>query len=134
MAFLWRKTMSVGNDVIDYGHRHLIGYVNTIELVLQSPNEKELIEEALEQLYEATVRHFRREEVIQRKVGFPQTLHHRREHKKLLTQLTNVKTKISACGNSGELTEYAPELTIFLRNWIVEHVFHEDMAVRPFLF
>lgn len=133
MAFLWRKIMSVGNDLIDHGHRHLIGYINTIELLLQSANDKELITEALEQLHDATVRNFRIEESIQRKIGFPQTLHHRREHKKLLNQLNEVIENIEQCRTSQELSDYAPELIIFLRNWIVDHVFHEDMLLRPFL-
>ncbi|MEE9431237.1 MAG: hemerythrin family protein [Melioribacteraceae bacterium] len=132
MAFLWRKTMSVGNDAIDHGHRYLIGYVNTIELILHSPIDKELLIEALDQLYEETVKHFRKEEVIQRKIEFPQTLHHRREHKKLLEQLNDARTKIIDCNSLEGLLEYAPELIMFLRNWLVDHVFHEDMLLKPF--
>ncbi len=125
--------MSVGNDIIDQGHRHLICYINTIELVLQNPKEKDLITEALEQLHATTIKNFRIEESIQRKIGYPQTLHHRREHEKLLRQLNDVIKKIDECKNSEEITACAPDLVIFLRNWIVDHVLHEDMLVRPFL-
>ncbi len=133
VAFLWRKIMSVGNDKIDQGHRHLICYINTIELVLQNPKEKDLIIEALEQLQTTTVKNFRAEEAIQRKIGYPHTLHHRREHEKLLRQLNDVIKKIDYCRNPDEITNCAPDLVIFLRNWIVDHVLHEDMLVRPFL-
>ncbi len=133
MAFLWRKIMSVGNDVIDHGHRHLIGIVNTIELLLQKPEDNELVLEALNQLQEASIRQFRLEERIQGKISYPKILQHRREHKNLLKQLDNEINKILQFRTAEEVKEHAPDLILFLRNWVVDHVIHEDMLLKPYL-
>jgi len=133
MAILWQKTMSVGNDIIDHDHRYLISFVNTIELALQSPNDKIFLLDALTQLYEYGETHFRREEIIQRKIGYPQSLNHKHEHNKLLAQLKEVSKNIIEITDAQELAKQAPELIIILRGWLVDHVFSEDMLLKPYL-
>jgi len=133
MALLWQNTMSVGNDAIDHDHRYLISFVNTIELVLQSPEDKKSIMIALEQLYEYGEEHFKKEEAIQRKIKYPQSLNHKHSHSKLLDQLKVVQAKVKGLESSGEISKYAPELTTYLRGWLVNHVFNEDMLLKPYL-
>jgi hemerythrin len=133
MALLWQKTMSVGNDAIDHDHRYLISFINTIELVLQSPEDKKSIMDALDQLYEYGEEHFQREETIQRKIKYPKSLNHKHIHSKLLDQLKVVKEKIKGLDSAGEISKYAPELTTYLRGWLINRVFNEDMLLKPYL-
>ena len=133
MALIWRKEMSVGNDNIDHDHKYLILYVNTVELCLQSPDQKGQLFEAFAQLYEYAQDHFTREESIQRKIGYPDSLKHRHIHNSLLKELKDVEIKISKTKNAEELEKIAPELTQFLRGWLIDHVFNEDMLLKPYL-
>ncbi len=133
MALIWRKEMSVGNDNIDYDHKYLILYVNTVELCLQTPEQKEQLYDAFEQLYEYAEKHFSREESIQRKIGYPDRLNHRHIHNTLLKELREVELKVSRAKDSEEVKRIAPELTQFLRSWLIDHVFNEDMLLKPYL-
>ena len=133
MALLWQKSMSVGNDAIDHDHRYLISFVNTIELVLQSPEDKKSLIDSLDQLYEYGEEHFQREEAIQRKIKYPQSLAHKHSHSKLLDQLKVVQEKVKAFETTEELAEYSTDLTAYLRTWLVNHVFNEDMLLKPYL-
>ena len=42
MPIVWRKAMSVGNDLIDHDHHFMVNFLNTIELLLQKPDQKEI--------------------------------------------------------------------------------------------
>ncbi len=133
MALLWQKEMSVGNDIIDLDHKYLILFINTIELCLGSPEQKEQLFEAFAQLYDYAEKHFSREESIQRKIDYPERLNHKHHHTQLLKELRDVELKVSKASNDEEITTIAPELTKFLRSWLIDHVFNEDMLLKPYL-
>ena len=96
MPIIWKKAMSVGNDLIDHDHHFMVNFLNTIELLLQSPNHKEMLIEAFNQLYEYSVNHFRREESLQRKIEYPRSIQHKNEHKNLLKDLDNLRLTIKS--------------------------------------
>jgi len=133
MAIIWRKHMSVHNDLIDHDHHFMVNFINTIELVLQNPNEKEMLLEVFDQLYEYAVNHFRREESLQRKIEYPQSIQHKNSHSSLLKQLKSLYKEIDETNSPEGISEKALEITAFLRSWLLNHVFNEDMLLRPYL-
>ena len=133
MAIIWKKTMSVGNDIIDHDHHFMVNLVNTIELILQKPEESGLLTDAFEQLYEYAVNHFRREESIQRKINYPGSIHHKNTHNALLQELAKLRKEICDAKSSTEIKEREEEIINFLRNWLISHVLDEDMLLKPYL-
>ena len=133
MAIIWRKGMSVSNDLIDHDHHFMVNFVNTIELVLQKPDQKEMLLEVFDQLYEYAVNHFRREESIQRKIEYPMSLQHKNFHSSLLKELETLKNEVIEMQTEEEISNKAHEITDFLRNWLINHVFNEDMLLKPYL-
>lgn len=133
MAIIWRKGMSVSNDVIDHDHYFMINFLNTIELVLQTPNEREMLKEVLNQLHEYAVNHFRREESIQRKIEYPQSLHHKNSHSSLLKELEDLQNEINENDKSEEISKNAPHINEFLRGWLINHILKEDKQLKPYL-
>jgi len=133
MAIIWRRGMSVANDVIDHDHHFMINFINTIELVLQKPEEKEMLMEVLDQLHEYSINHFRREETIQRKIEYPQSLNHRNSHSTLLADLEKLIGEIKESKSTEEISERSPEIINFLRNWLINHVLNEDIKLKPYL-
>lgn len=133
MAIIWRSRMSVNNDLIDHDHHFMINFINTIELVLQNPEEKEMLLEVLDQLHDYSVNHFRREESIQRKIQYPQSLNHKNSHSTLLADLEELKKDIEETKSTDEIVGRSTEIISFLRNWLINHVLNEDMKLKPFL-
>lgn len=133
MAIIWRKGMSVGNDIIDHDHHFMINFINTVELVLQNPEEREMLLEVFDQLHDYSINHFRREESIQRKIEYPQSLHHKNSHSVLLKELETLKKEIEATKTAEEISLRSSDIVDFLRNWLINHVLKEDIKLRPFL-
>ncbi len=133
MALIWRDGMSVGNDTIDHDHRYLVCYLNTVELALQKPEEKELILTSLSQLYNYAYDHFMREEAIQRKIEFPDRSEHGNEHKRLLEELSELKNNIKTNYKKEDIDKRYDEIVSFLRHWLIDHVLNTDMQLKKYL-
>ncbi len=133
MAIIWRKGMSVGNDIIDHDHHFMINFINTIELVLQKPEEKEMLLAVIEQLREYASNHFRREESIQRRIQYPQSIHHKNEHTQLMKDIDSLIIEIESTKSAEEIANRSEGIIGVLRDWLINHVLKEDMKLKPYL-
>lgn len=142
MPVVWRPQMSVGNQLIDTDHRYLICLINTVELSLRVPENRELVSTAIEQLEQYTADHFAREEVIQMKIQYPNFMAHKKEHQEIMAQLANIRTRIQAMAEKapagdGSIAAANPEdvseLIALLRHWIIDHVLKVDVELKPYL-
>jgi len=133
MAIIWRDSMTVGNVHIDQDHRYLICLINTIELALQTPEEKEIITGALMQLEQYTTEHFDREEEIQKKISYPNQYDHLKKHRELVTQFKNIKGQIEKSLETTKKIEDPQVIIKFLRHWLIDHVIQEDLQMSSLL-
>ena len=128
MGLVWREQLSVGNDVIDSDHKHLIEIINLVEKNLVTINRSELTL-ALAGLPQYAKAHFDREEKIASAAGYMRALQLHQPHGKLLKRIGQVQQEI---GN--EWTASAVEcFAALLRDWLVNHVIKEDLLMRPAL-
>jgi len=58
---------------------------------MQSPDEKDILIDALDQLEYYTKEHFTREEELQNKISYPKNYDHLKKHRELVSQLQNTK-------------------------------------------
>lgn len=131
MGLVWREQLSVGNDVIDTDHRHLIDIINHVEQSLGEKNRRELVA-ALDSLSKYSQAHFAREEKIARAAGYQQTPDLNHSHEALLKQLDQLKVEIKATGNEWS-PAVAENFTKLLRSWFLDHVIKEDLLMKPVL-
>ena len=134
MPIFWRPQLRVGHEDIDRDHRYLILLINTVELVLRFPEHPEHIEMALEELHRYAIQHFDNEEKIQIAWGYTHFDHHKIEHRRLLEGLDALRAKVKLTlaqpdGGLEALKAEGPEITTFLRNWLIEHVLKSDMKL-----
>lgn len=128
MVLQWREQLSVGNDLIDTDHKHLIGIINQAELHLKSKNMTGL-STVIDSLSNYSKLHFAREELIAKSIGYPKADQLHVSHELLLTKLTDVKQKVGH-----ELTEESgAHFGAFLHDWLISHVIKEDMLLKPYL-
>ena len=128
MTLQWREQLSVGNDLIDADHKHLIGIINQAEQSLKTKNMVGLTS-VIESLSNYSKIHFAREELIAKAVAYPNVEHLHTSHAVLLTRLMQVKQEIGH-----ELTEESgAHFGAFLHDWLISHVIKEDMLLKPFL-
>lgn len=131
MSLVWREQLSVGNNVIDTDHRHLIDIINSVELGMASM-DRQAIGAALDNLAQYSQVHFAREEKIAAAAGYSQVPNLNQSHSALMENLKQVRERIDAMG-----TKWSPEVveqfTQLLRGWLIDHVIKEDLLMKPSL-
>ena len=116
MSYLeWTPDLDVGVGEMNDEHKQLIELMNRFHEVAESNAPRADAVKALEELGEFTVKHFRDEEAVMERIGFPGLDPHRRIHKRLLEQLGEHVEKFKQSGQSGELL-------MFLKVWLKAHI------------
>lgn len=128
MGLVWREQLSVGNDVIDYDHKHLIEIINLVEKSLETINSSELTI-ALSSLSQYSKAHFDREEKIAGAAGYTQVEQLHQSHDELLKKIDQLQQEI---GNEWTASAVG-HFTALLRDWLINHVIKEDMLMKPAL-
>jgi hemerythrin len=126
---MWREQLSVGNDVIDTDHKHLIDVINQAEHSMSTRNRTELIA-ALDDLAGYSTLHFEREEKIASAAGYKNVANLNASHKALLTKLEQMREEFDSLDQ--EWSQDAVEhFTNLLRSWLIDHVIKEDLLMKP---
>lgn len=128
MGLVWREQLSVGNDLIDADHKHLIEIIKTVEKSLVTINRSELTL-ALDSLTQYSKVHFSREEKIAEEAGYMQVPNLRKSHDTLLKKLDQIKQEIGDEWTTSSVEHFI----IMLRDWLINHVVKEDMLMKPAL-
>jgi hemerythrin len=131
MGLVWREQLSVGNDVIDFDHRHLIDIINRVGESLSKKNRRELVA-GLDSLSQYSQEHFAREEKIALAAGYEQVPHLSESHASLLEKLDQLKREVGEMGQEWS-AETAESFAALLRNWLIDHVIKEDLLMKPAL-
>ncbi len=128
MNLVWKEQLSVGNDVIDSDHKHLIKIINLVEESLATTNRSNLTL-ALASLSQYSKEHFAREEKIASAAGYTRISQLHKSHDELLSKLDQVKQKIGEEWTASSVKHF----TALLQDWLVNHVIKEDMLMKPAL-
>ncbi len=127
MSLAWTERLSIGNAIIDSGHRELISIVNEVEHAFKAGDGRAL-SLAFMQLSDCASNHFAHEEKVARAVNFPIDKH-RRTHQYLQDELQYLRDELE--GKCGVWSDGAIEhFTRFLGDWLIEHIIGEDMKLK----
>ena len=133
MTLMWRKQLEIGDETIDVDHKYLICLINTVELTMRTPDQRDLLPATLEQLVEYTHAHFKREESIMLLNSYPRYIQHKQQHQLLIQELADIQQKIQAKGEGEFSNEEIAALAKLFRHWLLDHLAKEDMLMKPFL-
>jgi len=121
----WGAALSVGVASIDREHCELLDIINLIAAeIAERPGS--CPESLVNQLATSTRAHFRSEEMLLERHGYPDLAIHHAEHEQLMQRITLF---VELCGRR----EATPRVVELLGEWFVEHVFNHDMPYRSFL-
>lgn len=134
MALIWKDHLSVGNALLDFEHKNLIGMINSIEYTINE-NDSPALLRAIKLFKDVAHAHFANE------AQFAQAAHfhfeqHALAHQHLLKELQSTQDELESRIAIPDDTwckyamEHYPRL---LRDWLIEHINGEDMKMKPFL-
>ncbi len=122
-SVIWDQSMEVGVEYIDYDHQLLVALLNRVSLcTVDDMNLDELIEE----LFDYTRWHFRREEAIMAVCHHPDLAEHKDRHQALIGQLAALAEEWRSANDPELLHQFRK----FLRAWLSDHILNTDADIR----
>ena len=112
--FAWKKSFSVGIVEIDEQHKKLLEYLNELYSRSKFGKETEINPMMVDRLVSYANTHFKYEEALMKKKGFPELENHKRYHASFETQLREFEKMIH---NDSKLA--MKTVFIFLRDWFL---------------
>ncbi len=129
MALITWTQEEFGTNVseTDQQHQQMFQLLNTLHENLQGsePNE---IGKNLDEFIDLTVTHFQAEEQLMQENGYPHYETHKSEHDKLVKLCAELLK-----GFHEESEELSQASTIFIKDWLMQHIPNLDKPYGPFL-
>ncbi|MGR9074187.1 MAG: hemerythrin domain-containing protein [Gammaproteobacteria bacterium] len=120
--FVWQQQYEMDDEVMNDQHKDLF---DLAEKLSASSTKKELSEN-IQIVYRHVLKHFSLEEAEMKKHGYPGFQDHKKDHERMLNQLTQMDRKIKNDDWSQS------EIEEFVRQW-GKHIIHSDMSFNTFI-
>lgn len=125
---VWSDQLRVGVDIIDQQHRELVRLANELAEAMKTGQVREVLERQFAGLTAYTIAHFATEDRLMRESGYAGADAHRREHKLLRNDISELMLK-----SQGGKLSFTPETLVFLREWLIKHILHSDRDLAQHL-
>lgn len=113
----WENRFSVNVSKIDEEHKFFILIVNKIFAGKEKDNRQEQISDALNEMTEYAISHFKSEEECMLGLDYSEYREHKKEHTEFL------KTTISFCKRAvAKETDLMGDICEYLEQWLVRHI------------
>lgn len=123
----WNEKMMLNIGSIDDQHKQLVGMLNELYAGFKAGRARDLVGPVLKRLVDYTATHFKYEEDLFDRTGYPETKQHKAEHANLVKRVLEAQRKFEA-DRSAVLSQ---DLMLFLRNWLVDHIMGTDRRYVP---
>lgn len=115
---------------IDDQHKELFTRINDIVAMGVKSVSKEETDKTFKLLSDYVSKHFRDEELLQFKSGYPKLDWHKEQHKLFINSVNALKAEYDKNGASAVFTL---QLNNSIIEWIVKHIKHVDVELGKFL-
>ncbi len=124
----WSNAFSVNIKLIDEQHKQLFRLINDLHAAWKANKPREVIGNVFSGLLDYTDKHFKQEEEIFNRYGYPETANHMDIHRALVKHVVETKNKFER----GEIKVNA-DIMNFLKNWLNNHILKVDKRYSAFL-
>lgn len=129
MSFVeWTPELEVGSPEMDAQHRRLIAIINEYHESLSRGASNAELERIFTKVAEFATYHFRDEEALMERHGFPQLARHRLIHRQLVERVGELMAELHA-GREG----VSLQIQYFLKNWLTAHIKGVDCQYRTYV-
>ena len=126
--FAWKDDYALGVDVIDKQHKRLVELIDQLFSAMKTGKGREVTAKVLGELDDYTQTHFRQEEDLMRKGGYPDFTPHLGKHEAFVKKLNGYRQDHAA----GKLALNV-ELMNWLRDWLKSHILETDPKYLPWV-
>lgn len=131
---MWKEHYRVGSELIDTQHQELFKRVEKFIEVVQGEGAWEeriqSVKDTLEFMQHYVVIHFADEEVLQKKIGYPEIERHKAIHREFRGVISAFAEKVKKEGFDEEAVQ---EFGAKVMTWLIMHVGKEDQKIGEFI-
>ena len=124
----WNQSWCIGVKNVDAQHENLVGLVNKLNQAMSEGKGKNVLEEILESLVSYTKAHFRDEELMMERNGYPDLIEHKKQHIELTKKVLDFQTEYTS-GTTG----MSIDIMQFLGIWLKDHILGCDVKYVPLM-
>lgn len=124
----WSSALAVGVNIIDTQHQELVKLANELSDAAAQGKGNNVLGDVFGRLIKYTASHFKTEEELMAKHGYPESPDHMAHHADLLKSVLALQTQFK----SGKQVVSTP-IIHFVRDWLIEHIMQTDKAFAGFL-
>jgi len=125
----WSSEFETGIKAIDSDHQLLFEEIKELAVALVKKDSETAVDQAIKCLENYVHEHFSREETFMLSAGYPKVEEHIRSHRALTRKVALLRRL-----NRDDTVEIDPvKLTVFLSDWLSNHILKTDMAYVPYL-
>ncbi len=126
MRLLWNDELLTGDPLIDDQHRRLFQLFNALVDGIARGEREDLVGRTLAALSAYVVGHFRMEEEMMARIGYPGLADHRAEHETMRIRVEDMVDQFNLIGLDPS------EVLRALKKWLIGHVQGQDQALVRF--
>lgn len=126
--FTWQDKFNTGIEDVDKDHKILADLISQLHDAFASGKGDRAIGPVLSVLVDYTDYHFKREEALMSRHGYPMAVEHKSEHDSLKAKVMDIRSRFEG----GEGAAIGNELLAFLHFWLYFHILDVDMAFRDY--
>ncbi len=124
----WTDYFAVGEAGMDEEHKQFIARVNEVNKAIIEAEDKTTVERLMNRMIMEATRHFAHEQQLLDQWNYPKAKVHAEQHAQILARFTRVMKEIQ----DADLSYVWAVKALQIKQLLVEHLMHEDMAYRDF--
>ncbi|MBZ0158505.1 MAG: bacteriohemerythrin [Alphaproteobacteria bacterium] len=124
----WSNNYSVHVGMIDDQHKEIIRLVNEMHDALRQRRSRDILGTILNELADYAVKHFKVEEDLFQKYGYPEEAVHKEAHAALVRRVVELQ-KDFEIGRASINTD----VMNFLKDWLINHILRTDKRYSAFM-
>lgn len=133
MEAIFDDSLLTGDKMIDDQHRELISRINNLLLLCENekPAKREAVE-TLDYLADYTEFHFKAEEELQEKIGYPALEEHKKKHEELRQVVRDLYDMLEE--QEGPSEDFVKQVNRNVVEWLYNHIRGFDRSVAEYRF
>lgn len=124
----WKDEYSVGDPLMDAHHQQFLNVVHELDQAVSSGKQVDN-RAVLTFLVEYASMHFRAEERLMERIGFPETKEHAVAHQDFKDKILEIERSYKKDDSSLTLEE----LFDVAQEWLITHILSEDKKYQPYV-
>ena len=121
--FKWTKDLETSIPLVDREHQKLVELLNKLYNAMKRGEGTEVVGEIIGSLKRYTQTHFKNEEKLFEKLGYPKIDEHIKIHNNFVAKIVEFEREF----NSGSVA-LSIDIMNFLRSWLKDHIAGDDQA------